>query len=100
MGGYRSFIIPVMVGHKPLESVYMYIHFVFIILIIFAIYLVYGAFFKDFGLKFLNGIERMPTFYSWFWPKSVKGSIIAFKIFALSLLIECCVLELLLIIGI
>ena len=91
-----------MVGHIPLGSGDMSVlgHAVFIFLIIFAIYLAYGAFFKDFGLKFLKGIERMPSYYSWFWPKSVKGSTIVFKILSLVLLVEFLPLELLSILGI
>ena len=78
----------------------MITHIGFIIVIIFSIYLVYGAWFKDFGRKFYNGLQLLPDFYSIFWPKSLKGSVIAFKVLALSMLVLFIVLELLLILDV
>jgi len=76
------------------------LHIVFITMIILSIYLIYGAWYKDFGEKAYHTNERLPTLYTWIWPKSLRKSIIAFKILAVSILVVFIVLELLLILNV
>jgi hypothetical protein len=76
----------------------MLVHITFILLIICSIYLIYGAWFRDFGKKICQANERLPIMFNWSWPKSERGSTIAMKFLAVTILIASVLGEILIIV--
>ena len=55
------------------------LHITFIVCILLFIFIVYGAWFKDFGQKHYEIVRRFP-FFSVFMPKTVRAYVIVYKV--------------------